>query len=534
MKVDRRTALGLGVAGAAAAGAGLAFPRAEVPPGALAGADLARGHRLRQDDFPAPSHEERVGLVIAGGGIAGLAAGWALARAGYRDFRLLELEDAIGGNARAGRNAVSRYPLGAHYLPIPNREARAVHALLAEMGVVRGTDGGAPVYDPEQLCADLDERILWKGRWHGGLVPRTSLTGADRADLDAFFAEMARLSDAVGRDGRPAFAIPIAAGSSDPAFTALDRQSFAAWLDARGWRSPVLRGHVRYAMRDDYGTEPEQVSAWAGIHYFAARRGWGAGDVADKVLTWPEGNARLAEAMARRFADRIAPGRIVHRAGRDGAGAFVDSFDVAENRTVRTRAEAAILATPLFVTARLCPELKLARPPSYAPWLVANVTLDRLPGGPGVPLAWDNVSWTSNSLGYVVATHQQPEARPAATVVTWYMALSDLPPADARKLLATRPAEAWKRIVADDLLAMHPELDGAIRAIELWRWAHAMVRPEPGYIWSRAPGFADAPPIYLAHADLSGMSLFEEAQYQGVRAAEAAMAQLGHRHETLL
>lgn len=535
MKVDRRTALGLGAAGIAAAGAGasFAFADAEVPPGALAGADLARGHRLRQGGFPAPTREERVGVVIAGGGIAGLAAGWALKRAGLDDFRLLELEDEVGGNARSGRNAVSRYPLGAHYLPVPNREAKAVHALLAEMGVVTGVEGGAPVYDPEQLCADLDERVLWKGRWHEGLVPRTSLTAADRADIDAFFAEMARFSRLTGADGRPAFTIPIAYGAADSALTALDGQSFAAWLDARGWRSPVLRGHIRYAMRDDYGTEPEHVSAWAGIHYFAARRSWGAGDVADKVLTWPEGNARLARAMAGRFADKIAPGSIVHRAGRDGEGAFVDSFDVAAGATVRTRAKAAILATPLFVAARLCPELGIERPPSYAPWLVANVTLDRMPGGPGVPLAWDNVSWTSASLGYVVATHQQPDARPAATVVTWYLPLSDMPPAEARKLLATRPAEAWKRIVADDLVAMNPELDGAIRSIELWRWGHAMVRPEPGYIWSRARRFADAPPLYLAHADLSGMSLFEEAQYQGVRAAEAVMNQLGRPYEAL-
>lgn len=533
MKVDRRTAIGVGMAAiAAGAGARLVSASAELPPGALAGADLARGHRLRAGSLPAPTAEERTRLVIAGGGIAGLSAGWALARAGFDDFRLLELEDSVGGNARSGRNAVSRYPLGAHYLPVPNREARAVHALLNEIGVIVGREGERPVYDPEQLCADLDERIFWRGRWHAGLVPATSLTDTDRAHLDGFFAEMARFARATGRDGRPAFAVPIAAGSDDPAFTTLDGQSFAAWLDARGWTSPVLRGHVRYAMRDDYGTEPEHVSAWAGIHYFAARRGWGAGEVGDKVLTWPEGNARLAGALAARIGDRGATGRIVHKVGSDAAGPFVDSFDVTRDTSIRTRAEAVILAMPLFVTRRIAPELAPVAP-SYAPWLVANVTVDRLPGGAGVPLAWDNVSWTSRSLGYVVATHQAPDARPAATVLTWYLPLSDLPPAEARRQLASRPAEEWKRMVEADLLATNPELEGAIRGIELWRWGHAMARPEPGYIWSRARALVDRPPFYLAHADLSGMSLFEEAQYHGVRAAEAAMTAFGHAHERL-
>lgn len=532
MKVDRRAVLGLG-AGAACMGAGaLALTPDRLPPGALAGADLARGHRLRQGKFPAPTREEETEIVIAGGGIAGLAAGWALARAGFDDFRLLELEDAVGGNARSGRNAVSRYPLGAHYLPVPNREAVAVRALLAEMGVVRGEEGGAPVYDPEALCADLQERVFWRGRWHEGLMPRTSLTDADEADIAAFDAAMKGFSEAVGADGKPAFAVPVAAGSRDPAFTALDRESFAAWLDGKGWRSPVLRAHIRYGMRDDYGTEPEHVSAWAGIHYFAARRGWAAGGAGDNVLTWPEGNGRLADAMAARFRDRIAAGRIVHRVARDGAGVAVDSFDAAAGATVRTRAGACVLAMPLFVATRLCPEIA-AEPPGYAPWLVANVTLDRPPAGPGVPLAWDNVSTTSASLGYVVATHQRPQAVTRATVVTWYMPLSDVAPAVGRKLLLERPAEAWKRLVRDDLLAMNPDLDGAIRSIELWRWGHAMARPEPGWIWGRAPAIAAPEPIFLAHSDLSGLSLFEEAQWQGVRAAERVLARLGRPYEAL-
>jgi glycine/D-amino acid oxidase-like deaminating enzyme len=62
-------------------------------------------------------------VVIVGAGIAGLAAGWKLARSGFADFLLVELESEAGGNSRAGRNAVSAYPWGAHYLPLPNREA---------------------------------------------------------------------------------------------------------------------------------------------------------------------------------------------------------------------------------------------------------------------------------------------------------------------------------------------------------------------------------------------------------------------------
>lgn len=533
MKADRRGALlGLGAGAAALAGGGaaLAFREPPLPPGPLEGADLSRGHRLRQGRFPAPSREERVGLVIAGGGIAGLSAGWTLAEAGFGDFALLELEDEAGGNARSGRNAVSAYPLGAHYLPIPNREATALRHMLERMGMIVGEANGLPVYDPMQLCADLQERLLWRGKWQEGLVPRTGLTAKDKADLAAFDAEMARARAAIGGDGRPAFTTPIAYSSADPAWRTLDNQSFAAWLDARGLTSPVLRAHVRYAMRDDYGTEPGQVSAWAGVHYWAGRRGFAAADVADNVLTWPGGNGHLAWLMAKRLGNRIRPGRIVHGVTRTGDGVTIDSFDVGSGESMRTHARAAILAMPLFVTARLVPEVDAA-PCTYAPWLVANVTVAQPPRGAGVPLAWDNVSSTSESLGYVVATHQDAATSAGATVLSWYLPLSDMAPASARRLLIERPADEWKRIVRDDLLAMHPELE--IGEIALWRWGHAMIRPTPGYVWGAAPGHRIKPPLFLAHSDLSGLSLFEEAHFHGVQAAEAAMATLGHAHERL-
>lgn len=537
MKADRRALLGLGAAAAAAAGGGgLAYAlgrEAPLPAGALAGADMARGHRLRTGGFPAPSRFEEVDLVIAGGGVAGLSAGWRLHDAGFDRFRLFELEDQVGGNARSGRNQISAYPLGAHYLPVANQEAKALRHLLRQLGMITGEADGLPVYDPEQLCADMQERLFWQGRWQEGLIPRTGITAQDRKDLAAFEAAMATFSKRTGADGKPAFAVPMAYSARDADLLALDTLNFAAWLDAQGWRSPVLRAHVRYAMRDDYGTEPDQVSAWAGIHYFAARRGWAANGAGDNELTWPEGNGRLTQQLARFFPQRIAAGRIVHRVAREDEHILVDSFDVAANATTRTRARAAILAMPHFVAKRVC--TKLGDPPgfSYAPWLVANVTVDRLPRGRGVPLAWDNVSSTSNSLGYVVATHQGPEAIAPATVLTWYLPLSDMAPEHARRLLVERPADEWKRIVRDDLLAMHPDLDGAIRRIELWRWGHAMIRPTPGFL-ARGAAATPEPPLFLAHSDLSGLSLFEEAHYHGVRAAEQAMALLDHPHESLL
>lgn len=533
VSLSRRGLIAGSAAGAAAIGAGaVAWGRNDDGvSGALGGADVARGHRLRDGRFPAPTRTERTRVAIVGGGVAGLSAAWALADAGV-DFRLLELEDRAGGNARAGRNAVSAFPLGAHYLPIPNPEATGVIRLLERLGIVTGWAGGKPVFDPYQVVADPEERLLHLGRWQEGLVPTVGLTAADRADIAAFFAAMKAYRDRRDAAGRPAFAIPMEGSARDADLMALDRISMTAWLDAQGWRSPVLRAHVRYGCRDDYGIEPEQVSAWAGIHYFAGRRGVAANVAGDAVLTWPEGNGHLAGRMAARVRGSIESGRIVHRVRRDGDGVAVDSVDARTGEGIRLMADAVVLATPRFVTARLLPEGAVdAAAFGYAPWIVANVTVDRLPAGPGFALAWDNVSWTSRSLGYVVANHQSLASVGGPAVLTWYLPLSELAPADARREMLARPLEHWQGVVRDDLLETNPDLEGAIRRIDVWRWGHAMIRPVPGFLWggAREAAAAPKPPMFFAHSDLSGLSIFEEAHDRGARAAAGAIAHLGLR-----
>src|SRR5438132_10618758 len=74
-----------------------------IPDGELVGADDALGHRVRDHGAIVPREWRRSPVVIAGGGVAGLAAAWRLVRAGFRDFSLIELERAPGGTARSGR-----------------------------------------------------------------------------------------------------------------------------------------------------------------------------------------------------------------------------------------------------------------------------------------------------------------------------------------------------------------------------------------------------------------------------------------------
>jgi hypothetical protein len=61
-------------------------------------------------------------------------------------------------------------------------------------------------------------------------------------------------------------------------------------------------------------------------------------------------------------------------------------------------------------------------------------------------------------------------------------------------------------------------------------WARSMVRPVPGFLWGTARQEAQQPvngSLHFAHSDLGGLALFEEANWHGVRAAEAVLRGLG-------
>jgi hypothetical protein len=159
---------------------------------------------------------------------------------------------------------------------------------------------------------------------------------------------------------------------------------------------------------------------------------------------------------------------------------------------------------------------------------VANLTLKKLPANSEQGLAWDNVIYGARSLGYVSALHQSLESSPNKQHITYYLPLSALTPKRERELALDRPLAEWRELIVSDLARAHPDIVELITEIDLWIWGHAMVRPIPGFIWGENRGqLADRfGRVHFAHSDMSGISIFEEAQYQGVVAADQVLREL--------
>lgn len=481
-------------------------------------------------------------MVIIGGGVSGLSAAWKLSKAGVDDFLVLEMESEPGGNSRAGKSPLVAYPWGAHYLPLPPREATAVRELLAELGVLQGDPAALkPRYDERYLCATPQERVYRDGLWNEGLLPQRGIDAAEREQQQRFQAHMEGLKSAVGRDGRRAFALPMELSSRDPQWRNLDKITFSQWLNEHSFTAPTLHWLANYACRDDYGMAHSQTSAWAGLHYFACRNGDAANASSDAVLTAADGNAWLVRGLAKQAEGRILSNALVWRIDEGKSNATVDVLFGA--KTIRIEADQLIWAAPAFVLPHVWPAMpaKLkaaAQGGGYSPWLTANLHLSGFPEERhGAPPAWDNVFYDSPGLGYVVATHQLIRRHLPGTVFTYYRALHDVSPAEGRRLLLETPREAWAEAILADLERVHSDIRRLTTRLDVFCNAHAMRRPVPGSLWGqdrhRLAEF-QSPRMTLAHADLSGFSLFEEAQYRGVLAAERILKRRGLRFQSSL
>ena len=530
----------------AAAGCTAPDPNAHIV-GGFVGGEPTRGHWLRDTlragkPLPAPSATFKTRVLIAGGGVAGLAVARALRLRGMDDFALLELEDSAGGNSRGAEVGGLACPLGAHYLPLPSDDAPEVQDLLEELGL-RSRVSGRWQYDDRHLCHSPQERLFFNGHWQEGLLP---LQGVDDRTL-AQYQKFAALVEQARKTAR--WNMPVQKGTPALVQSALSAITFIAYLQQNGLDDHHLRWYLDYCCRDDYGAGIATVSAWAGIHYFASRHGFhvpGSESVErEGLLTWPEGNAWLTRRLAAPLGERLRTGRVVLRITNAKHGVEVDAFNTATQSVERWQAEQVVVALPVFVAARVVQDApdflrQAARKVVYAPWLVANIHIAQpLHDRPGPAPSWDNVLYDTGlgtgGLGYVDATHQSLQALAGATVLTHYRALGDAHGlgvgVDGRKLLLDKPWVAWRDDILSELALAHPDLAGKATRVDIMRYGHAMAIPTPQVdgqigLWpssdkrqqlsKKEQDYPLRPTLAwerlrFAHSDWAGYSVFEEA-----------------------
>jgi monoamine oxidase len=515
--------------------------------GSFVGAYHEAGHVLREKTLPAHdgSPVRKVHTLIAGGGVAGLSAARMLGQQGVDDFILLELENEAGGNARSAEMAGIAHPLGAHYLPVPSDDAPEVQDFLEELGL-RKRVVGRWAYDEKALCHSPQERLFFNGAWQDGLLPSQGINQATQQQYERF-AQLVSQWQATGVHRVPLRHIFKENKALPPAVYDKYATVFIAYLNAQGLTDPHLRWYLDYCCRDDYGAGIDTVSTFAGMHYFAARHGFHAPSAQtserDGVLTWPQGNGFLTQALAVPLKERLLAQQIVLRIEESKSGVQVDAMDLATRRVQRYQAQRCIVALPLHVASRIivnAPDFLKAAAANvmHSSWWVANIHIDAPlhDNGQGAFASWDNVIYGSKGLGYVDAMHQSTRIAPGATVLTYYKAegAGKIP---RQALLQATWAQLRDQALADISVA-HPDITRRAQHISIARYGHAMAVPTPEFIRKKVlyrppvlntlllktKQYPDFPTpatqrLRFAHSDWSGYSVFEEAFTRGLHAA---------------
>lgn len=496
--------------------------------GRIIGAASAIGHKIRTHEPYTVAETIQKKVVIIGGGVSGLSAARYLQANGIKDFILLDLEKEVGGNAKSGANEISAFPWGAHYVPVPNNDLTEYISFLDECGIIKSFgENNLPEYEEANLCFDPEERLFINGRWQDGLVPNFGLPAEDIRQINLFLKKMNELRYTKGNDGKDAFAIPVNASSTEEQFTKLDTITMEQWMQQQGFTSSYLHQYVNYCTRDDFGTAHHRISAWAGIHYFAARKGKAINAGYSDVITWPEGNGFLVNKLKAFSSVQTKTSCVATKILNKQDRVVVEYFDVTAQKYIAAEAEHCIVAAPQFVAARLIdnPERSAAIKLNfnYCPWMVANIKVNALQEKQGAQLSWDNVVYNSNSLGYIDATHQQLQLYKTTRNLTYYLPLCNADAVTERKQAMEKKHEQWVDIIFEDLKKVHADIETQTEEINVMLWGHAMIQPLPGFITGKARHEMAASlngNIHFAHTDIAGISIFEEAFYQGLNAAK--------------
>ncbi|MBV6494244.1 MAG: hypothetical protein LDLANPLL_02275 [Turneriella sp.] len=489
--------------------------RKEIPTKFI-GPTVERGHAIRENFLiPEGLTPSSVETAIIGGGISGLSAAWYLRKHGYANFQLFELEDKTGGNSISGENRLGKYPWGAHYLPTPGENAHYVKELLEEVGALKNGK-----YDERYLVHEVEERLFIYGIWQAGLKPLMGARAEERREFEYFKDLIVSYMHAKGRDGKSAFTIPVSKSSRDPKFLAFDRMLASEFLASHNLKSRRFLWYIDYCLRDEFGSNHTNTSAWALLHYFASREH-------AHNLVWPEGNGFLADYLRGQVNSHVLTGYTLRSIVKEKTGYKLYFTNYLQEKPVCIRAKNIVFSAPKFILPYVYPELKKDKKEAlhsfaYSPWMTANILVNHF--AEEEP-AWDNVTFASKSLGYVVAEHQKIGKLPHARTLTFFHAFDEDDTLHSRrKLLSMREGEAIEFILRE-LEVPHPNIRENIEEVGVYRWAHAMVRPVPGFISGEGVRLLDKidTNFFAAHSDLSGMSNFEEAQYRGVIAAKKVL-----------
>ncbi len=447
---------------------------------------------------PQNQRNERHDVVVVGGGVSGLAAGFVLQQEGV-DVVVIESEQRAGGAAVSQRLGGQDVPLGSVYFVDRTEE---LSTLIEAAGV---KDVQCPD-DAFILANDMRVRNIWSDETLALVVKNVK----ERDQMKRFRDTLAAMDADL-----PSYPLPEQLSAS---MRSLDQMSARDY--AERYQSPFLDMILNAYSRSSMGAPMARTNAYCLLNFYQSELGDAFGY---PRYSFSGGISRLSGGIASRI-QQLRSSEVAIRVRENGGGVEVDTVSQS-GEVVRYSADHAVVAVPKFQLPALLEEIdtqraKACQALTYAPYATIQVVSSEPLVNGGSYDTWDlrTQDAYTDIINPTVLT-------PGATdhVISLYVPLD----ASERHVLQDDQAFAERvaLVVRRFCETIKPELVEKILEVHAWGWGHGIVVPTPGS-HSGIAQRASAPTarIEFAGTDADAAPAIENAVHNGFRAAGKIIA----------
>ncbi len=335
------------------------------------------GHKLTSGfDFSKyPKKQLKTEFLIVGGGVAGFSA---LTKLKGREAILVEASDKPGGTSSYATYKDIIFSQGAHYdIEYPNYYGEEVLMLLEELKVVQFDDilNKWEFVEKEYIIPTEKESITY---FKDQIVEDPlNISEREKAFVDVIRPYLGKLP------------LPTRLISKD--LHHLNSINFRDFLASTKLNDDLLDRSLDYQFIDDYGAGMNEVSALAGLHYFACRPYF-----SENPLTFspPEGNYYFIRKMLQHNHEKeVLLNSFVFQIKKNDDEYVTSVWNEEEQQVYEIKSKKIIYSGKKHALKFIYPDLKFENDIAYAPWLVMNFIL------PNIGFKFGDKHWQNDVIG---------------------------------------------------------------------------------------------------------------------------------------
>lgn len=421
------------------------------------------GHKLTTGfDFSKyPLEKKATDYLIVGGGVAGFSA---LTKLRNKDCILVEASEKPGGTSSYATYKDIIFSQGAHYdVEYPNFFGEDVLKHLERLNIIRFDTivNRWEFVESEYLIPQEKESVTY---FENEIVEDP----LNISEKEAEFADL--MQSFYGKFPLPSRLIPAELHS-------LNQISFARFLKENDLNDELLNRSLDYQFIDDYGEGMNEISALAGIHYFACRPYFQENP---KIFSPPEGNYYFVRKMLQYTHEQeVLLNSFVYRIEKKKSGFETYVWNEKEQKTQVISSKKVVYTGKKHALKFIYPELQFRLDVDYAPWIVINFVLPNFTFLPQTNYWQNDVIGEPSFLGFVDSRAQFDVTSDFRTVTAYYCVRKE----ERHKLL-----EIFKepQALVDNAKSLIEKYANVrlenIFEVQMKLMGHAMPVPKPGYL----------------------------------------------------